>query len=684
MSSSWQAILLINDRPVNFKIYTGAQANIISKKLLNGMYGSGVNVRKTSVKLSTYTGQTIELLGCTTLPVKKYLNSPVIHLDFMVTKNSYQPILGLTASADKLGLIRKYDNVNSVNCCKSISNLLCKYNQVFEGLGNLPGKYRITLCENSVPVVSVTRKVSFSLLEPLKVELDRMVKAGVIEKVTEPTDRVSPLVIVQKKNGALRVCLDPQNLNRAIKRPQYNLPTFEDITSKLAGAKYFSVLDTVSAFWQISLDEERSRFCTFSSPFGRFKFLRMPYGIKCAPERFQRVVAEMLEDFQNADNFFDDLIVWGKTLEKHNETLEKVFKRCIEFNLKLSREKSQICQIRVTFLGHTLSSDGISVNKSKLEPILSMSKPEDRQSLHRYLGMINYLSKFLPNLSTLIAPLREIESEIVVDASPFGLGAVLQQRGKPIDFASSTLIPAQRNYAHIEKELLSVVYGCKKFHHLPISDIKLQEISNANKSDPLVQELKSLLECGWDSSKGVSLSAKKYLQYKDELHFVDDLLLKLDLIVVLESMRREILNRLQEGHFVIVKTISMARTCVFWSGISKDIKEMIEKYPVCAKFQICNAQEPEILHEFPTSPWVKVAIDFFYCNDSEEYSTSDAIPESTPTVRPQEPVDEPASNSQSDQESSSYDPISRSSDKGPYRTRYGRVVKPPSCYVAKF
>ncbi|GBO25704.1 hypothetical protein AVEN_236732-1 [Araneus ventricosus] len=220
------------------KFDTGAQANIISKKLLNDIYGSGVNVRKTSVKLSTYTGQTIELLECTTLPVKKDLNSPVIHLDFLVTKNSYQPILGLTASAVKLGLIRKCDNVNSVNCCKSISNLLCKYNQVFEGSSNLPGKYHITLCENSVPVVSVTRKVAFSLLEPLKAELDRMVKAGVIEKVTEPTDWVSPLVIVQKKNGALRVRLDPQNLNRAIKRPQYNLPTFEDITSKLVGAKY--------------------------------------------------------------------------------------------------------------------------------------------------------------------------------------------------------------------------------------------------------------------------------------------------------------------------------------------------------------------------------------------------------------------------------------------------------------
>ncbi|GBN29403.1 hypothetical protein AVEN_174595-1 [Araneus ventricosus] len=130
MSSSWQAILLINDRPVNFKIDTGAQENIIR----------------------------------------------------------------LTASADKLCFIGKCDNVNSVNCCKSISNLLRKYNQASERLSNLPGKYHITLCENSVPVVSVTRKVAFSLLEPLKAERDRMVKTGVIEKVTEPTDWVSPVI----------------------------------------------------------------------------------------------------------------------------------------------------------------------------------------------------------------------------------------------------------------------------------------------------------------------------------------------------------------------------------------------------------------------------------------------------------------------------------------------------------
>ncbi|GBL76540.1 hypothetical protein AVEN_53277-1 [Araneus ventricosus] len=186
----------------------------------------------------------------------------------------------------------------------------------------------------------------------------------------------------------------------------------------------------------------------------------MPCGIiKCVPERFQRVVAEMLKDIQNADNFFNDLIVWGKTLEEHNETLEKVFRQCIEFNPKLSKEKSQICQTRVTFLGHTLSSDDIPVDKSKLEPILKLIK-----NITVWLWDPSY-DKILDQVKEQITKSQvlaffnpRVESEIVVDASPFGLRAVLQQRDKPIAFASSTLTPTQRNYAHIKKELLAVVY----------------------------------------------------------------------------------------------------------------------------------------------------------------------------------------------------------------------------------
>ncbi|GBM27025.1 hypothetical protein AVEN_256952-1 [Araneus ventricosus] len=202
-----------------------------------------------------------------------------------------------------------------------------------------------------------------------------MVKAGVIQKLTEPTDWVSPLVIVQKKNGALGIRLDPQNLNRTIKRPHYNLPTFKDITSKLAEAKYFSVLDAVSAFWQISLDEDSSRFCTFSSPFGRFKFLRLPYGIK-----------ELIKN--------NTVWLWDPSYDKILDSIKE------------------------------------QLTKS---PVLAFFDPR-------------------------------FESEIVVDASPFGLGAVLHQRGKPIAFASSTLTPAHPNYADIEKELLYLVFGCKKFH----------------------------------------------------------------------------------------------------------------------------------------------------------------------------------------------------------------------------
>ncbi|GBM41530.1 Uncharacterized protein K02A2.6 [Araneus ventricosus] len=406
----------------------------------------------------------------------------------------YQPILGLSVSADKLGL------------------------------GNLPGKYHITLGENSVPVVSVTGKLAFSLLEPLKAELDKMVKTGVIEKVTEPTDCVSPLV--KKKNGALRVCLDRQNLNRAIKRSRYNLPTFEDITSTLAGAKYFIVLDAISAFWQISLDEESSRLCTFSSPFGRFKFLRTPYSINFAPGRLQKVVAEMLEDIQNADNFFDDLIVWGKTLEKHNETLEKVFKRCIEFNLKLI--------------------------------VGSIDSPAE-------LLMNLKLSTVLPNLSIL----KGVQNE------------------------------SYYNYQKKQRDRRAML-----------------------KSD-----LRTLLELQPGSSV-----------------FVQN--------IVRQWKPAEILRQNEIPRSYRIRT---------YNG------EVRTRNRIHLRPNKCSDLAP---FKNPTG--------------FEDHSTSDTIPESTPAVKSQEPVNKPASDFQSSQECSSHEPGSRSPDKGLYRIGYGRVVTPPSRYVVKF
>ena len=141
------------------------------------------------------------------------------------------------------------------------------------------------------------------------------------------------MVIVEKSNGKLRICLDPKDLNKQVKREHYQLPTVDELTSELAGAQYFSVLDASSGFWQIPLDDQSSDLCCFNTPFGRYKFLRLPFGLHSAPEVFHKTMCPILEGIPGCQVYIDDILVWGKTKEEHDQRLRLVFERAREHNL---------------------------------------------------------------------------------------------------------------------------------------------------------------------------------------------------------------------------------------------------------------------------------------------------------------------------------------------------------------
>ncbi len=214
-----------------------------------------------------------------------------------------------------------------------------EYKDVFEGLGCLPGEHRISIDDTVAPVVHACRKVPFALREKLKEELARMEKLDVIKRIDEPTDWVSSLVIVLKKNGSLRICLDPRDLNRAIKREHFKLPTREEIMSQFAGAKWFSKLDASSGFWQLKLDEASSKLCTFNTPEGRYRFLRLPYGILSAPEVYHKTIHMIFEHLPGVETMMDDIIVWGSNRQEHDARLRQVLELIRQSNLKLNKEK---------------------------------------------------------------------------------------------------------------------------------------------------------------------------------------------------------------------------------------------------------------------------------------------------------------------------------------------------------
>ena len=175
-----------------------------------------------------------------------------------------------------------------------------------------------------------------ALRDRLKKTLDLLVEQDILAPVTEPTPWISSMVAVPKSDGRLRICLDPKDLNQAIQREHYPLPTIEEIATRLHGAKVFTVLDVRNGFWHVPLDQESSLLTTFNTPFGRYRWKRMPFGISFAPEVFQRRMHEVIEGLEGVEVVADDFVTVGfgdteeEAIANHDQNLEAFLQRCEE------------------------------------------------------------------------------------------------------------------------------------------------------------------------------------------------------------------------------------------------------------------------------------------------------------------------------------------------------------------
>jgi hypothetical protein len=187
-----------------------------------------------------------------------------------------------------------------------------KYPELFKGIGCLPVEHKIQLRENAQPVIKPARRCPAHIKDELKRELEHLEGQNIIAAVEEPTDWLNQMVWERKSSGKLRICIDPRDLNKAIKREHYQLPTRAEIESEMAGARYFTKLDAANGFYQIKLDEESAKLCTFNTPFGRYYFKRLAMGLTSALEVFHRTVQRILEGREGVRNFIDDVIIWAK------------------------------------------------------------------------------------------------------------------------------------------------------------------------------------------------------------------------------------------------------------------------------------------------------------------------------------------------------------------------------------
>lgn len=187
-------------------------------------------------------------------------------------------------------------------------------------------------------VVRPARRLAFSVEQRVTAELKRMEELGVIRRVTKPTRWVNGMVVTDKPGGSLRICLDPRDLNEAIIRPHYPIPTFDDIAATVHGNKIFTKLDATSAYWMLQLDEEFADLTTFNASDGRWQYTVVVFGISCAQDILQQRLEQAFSGTECC-TMADDIIVGGKNEEEHDRNLDAVLERAAQINIKFNRKK---------------------------------------------------------------------------------------------------------------------------------------------------------------------------------------------------------------------------------------------------------------------------------------------------------------------------------------------------------
>ena len=556
---------------LQLKVDTGAQGNTLPIRIYRSMYPECVNRRglpkpgmlrqMTHTTLTAYNGSKIHQYGIVTIPCQ-YEQSKWSDVDFFVVDTDGPAILGLTSSQDfKLITLhcsiqektrapsiqeKTRASVNDETTINSTDDLVKMFPDQFDHIGNFPGEYRIVTDPTITPIIHPPRKCPIQLKDEIKACLDDMLQQGVIKKVDEPTDWVNSLAYSKKADGKLRICLDPKDLNKAIKRNHHRTPTLEEITHQFSGSKYFSKLDAKNGYWSVRLSPESQLLTTFNSPYGRHCFCRLPFGLVMSQDVFQQRMDQILEKCPGTLGIADDVAVHGATEAEHDRNLLNLMKVASEQGLVFNSKKCVIKQHSIPFFGLVYDQHGVHPDPNKVADIQNIPVPENTTSLQEFLGIATYMAPFIPNLSEHTAPLRDLlkkdvefqwtashtkvfqkikeliskettlayfdtnkQTVIQVDASGRGLGAVLLQDNKPIAFASKSLTDTERRYANIERELLAVVFACERFHiyvygkhfitesdHKPLEMISLKNLTAA---PPRLQRMLLRLQ-GYDTT----------------------------------------------------------------------------------------------------------------------------------------------------------------------------------------
>ncbi|UYV84627.1 K02A2.6-like, partial [Cordylochernes scorpioides] len=452
----------IDGSEINMIIDTGSDRTFISYNKMLELYD-----HKIMPKLHDTTRTFFAYGQDRPLPCYGYFNAVISWKENSVSEEIYvidkkvESLLGSKASFE-LGIIKRVNHVNE-SMSTNIETLVQEHEHLFHGLGTIKGySHKVTLKDNYRPIAQRCRRIPYAMVEAVNQELDKMLENGIIEEVHQGSEWVSNIIVVPKRDSEeIRLCIDLWEVNKAILRERQPIPTIGNMLHALKGAKVFAKLDAKKGFWQVDLDPQSRPLTTFITHRGCYRFCKVPFGLSSALEAYQKGMDSILLDLKGVICYLDDVVVYAKDRQELEERLRKVLQRFDKVGIRLNRNKCKFAMEELDILGHIVNSE---------EPLNNLTRKNVRWNWDLKTNKaFQDLKESLTKEPCLAYYNLNSPTELITDASPIGLGAVLiqtQQNGlkRPIAYASRSLTDTEKRYSQIEKETLGCVWAIEHFN----------------------------------------------------------------------------------------------------------------------------------------------------------------------------------------------------------------------------
>ena len=429
----------------------------------------------------------------------------------------------IDATNDERQLLNIEYNYNELNVGPTLNDI--SKNKIKDIISSYqPDKIKTTdvkmkiIVKDDEPVFYSPRRLPFTERKIVDNQVEEWLKDGIVEPCT--SEYASQVIVIKKKCGSTRVCIDYRRINRKIVKDRYPLPLIEDLLDKLQSARVFSTLDLKNGFFHVSVEEKSRKYTAFVTHRGHYQFLKVPFGLCNSPAVFQRFINRIFQDLTGKDivlTYMDELIISSEDEESGLSRLQEVLQRAREFGLELNLKKCQFICKEVHFLGHHIENGQLSPSDLKTKAVLSFAEPKNYKQIQSFLGLTGYFRKFIPFYSVIAKPLSDLlkknnafkfnelektafnqlkkilserrvlniyhqqgDIELHTDASQYGYGAILFQRSQednlmqPVYYVSRKTTEAEQKYSSYELEVLAVIHALGKLriyllgHHFKI------------------------------------------------------------------------------------------------------------------------------------------------------------------------------------------------------------------------